>query len=113
MKIGEIILQIVEGNNLFTKSHQKEYYESFKAEQRPYITLVTCSDSRVPLNALMKDTSNKVFSIQNIGNQILSTEGSIWNLRSFMPISLRKTSTTRSILHAKNTKILSSQVSLQ
>jgi carbonic anhydrase len=46
-------------------------------EQKPYITLVTCSDSRVPLNALMPDTSNKVFSIQNIGNQILSTEGSV------------------------------------
>jgi carbonic anhydrase len=77
MKIQEIISQIVEGNNLFTNSHQKEYYESFKTEQKPYITLVTCSDSRVPLNALMSDTSNKVFSIQNIGNQILSTEGSV------------------------------------
>lgn len=77
MNIGEIISQIVEGNNLFTNSHQKEYYENFKTEQRPYITLVTCSDSRVPLNALMSDTSNKVFSIQNIGNQILSTEGSV------------------------------------
>jgi carbonic anhydrase len=77
MKIQEIILQIVEGNNIFTKSHQRGYYESFKTEQRPYITLVTCSDSRVPLNALMSDTSNKVFSIQNIGNQILSTEGSV------------------------------------
>lgn len=77
MKIAEIISQIVEGNNLFTRSHQKEYYESFREEQNPYITLVTCSDSRVPLNALMNDTSNKVFSIQNIGNQILSTEGSV------------------------------------
>ena len=77
MNIEEIVSQIVEGNNQFTKSHSKEYYESFKDEQRPYITLVTCSDSRVPLNALMEDTSNKVFSIQNIGNQILSTEGSV------------------------------------
>jgi carbonic anhydrase len=77
MKIQEIISQIVEGNNSFTKSHPEEYFESFKIEQRPYITLVTCSDSRVPLNALMSDTSNKVFSIQNIGNQILSTEGSV------------------------------------
>ena len=77
MNIDEIVSQIVDGNNQFTKSHSKEYYESFKSEQRPYITLVTCSDSRVPLNALMEDTSNKVFSIQNIGNQILSTEGSV------------------------------------
>jgi carbonic anhydrase len=77
MTIQEILSQIVEGNNLFTSQHQPEYFESFKKEQRPYITLVTCSDSRVPLNALMSDTSNKVFSIQNIGNQILSTEGSV------------------------------------
>jgi high affinity sulfate transporter 1 len=73
----EIITQIVLGNNYFTQTHPKEYFESFSVEQKPYITLVTCADSRVPLNALMPDTSNKVFSIQNIGNQILSTEGSV------------------------------------
>ncbi len=77
MTIQEIISQIVEGNNKFRKSHDDNYFENFALEQRPYITLVTCSDSRVPLNALMKDTSNRIFSIQNIGNQILSTEGSV------------------------------------
>jgi len=73
----EIVAQIVLGNNYFTQTHPKEYFESFTLEQKPYVTLVTCSDSRVPLNSLMPDTSNKVFSIQNIGNQILSTEGSV------------------------------------
>jgi high affinity sulfate transporter 1 len=73
----EIVTQIVLGNNYFTQTHPKEYFERFSHEQKPYITLVTCADSRVPLNALMPDTSNKVFSIQNIGNQILSTEGSV------------------------------------
>ncbi|MCF8381189.1 MAG: bifunctional SulP family inorganic anion transporter/carbonic anhydrase [Bacteroidales bacterium] len=73
----DIVSQIILGNNYFTKTHPNEYFESFSVEQKPYITLVTCSDSRVPLNALLPDTSNKVFSIQNIGNQILSTEGSV------------------------------------
>lgn len=73
----EIITQIVLGNNYFTQTHPREYFESFSFEQKPYITLVTCADSRVPLNSLMPDTSNKVFTIQNIGNQILSTEGSV------------------------------------
>jgi len=73
----EIVAQIILGNNYFTETHPREYFESFSFEQKPYITLVTCSDSRVPLNSLMPDTSNKVFSIQNIGNQILSTEGSV------------------------------------
>ncbi len=75
--LSKIISQIVLGNNYFTQTHPKEYFESFKKAQKPYITLVTCCDSRVPLNSLMPDTSNKVFSIQNIGNQILSTEGSV------------------------------------
>jgi high affinity sulfate transporter 1 len=73
----EIVAQIVLGNNYFTQTHPREYFESFGYEQKPYITLVTCSDSRVPLNSLMPDTSNRVFSIKNIGNQILSTEGSV------------------------------------
>jgi carbonic anhydrase len=73
----DIVSQIVLGNNYFTQTHPKEYFESFNCAQKPYITLVSCSDSRVPLNALMPDTSNRVFSIQNIGNQVLSTEGSV------------------------------------
>lgn len=73
----EIVAQIILGNNYFTQTHPHEYFDSFSMEQKPYITLVTCSDSRVPLNSLLPDTSNKVFSIQNIGNQILSTEGSV------------------------------------
>jgi sulfate permease, SulP family len=74
---SEIVSQIVLGNNYFTQTHPKEYFEGFHYEQKPYITLVSCSDSRVPLNSLMPDTSNRVFSIMNIGNQILSTEGSV------------------------------------
>jgi high affinity sulfate transporter 1 len=77
LEVPEIITQIVLGNNFYTQTHPKEFFESFNHQQKPYITLVTCADSRVPLNALMPDTSNKVFSIQNIGNQILSTEGSV------------------------------------
>ncbi len=77
MKVPEIIARIVDGNTQFTTTRSSEYFESFKMKQEPFITLVTCSDSRVPLQALMPDTSNKIFSIQNIGNQILSTEGSV------------------------------------
>lgn len=77
MTVPEIISRIVDGNTRFTSSHDREYFEGFKMKQEPFMTLVTCSDSRVPLQALMPDTSNKIFSIQNIGNQILSTEGSV------------------------------------
>ncbi|RPH31259.1 MAG: sulfate permease [Bacteroidales bacterium] len=77
LQLEKIISNIILGNNYFKETHPREYFESLSYEQKPYITLVTCSDSRVPLNALMPDTSNKVFSIHNIGNQILSTEGSV------------------------------------
>jgi carbonic anhydrase len=77
MKVSEIISLLIEGNRQFTGAHGKGYFETFRLQQDPFITLVTCSDSRVPLNALLPDTSNKVFSIQNIGNQVLSTEGSV------------------------------------
>lgn len=73
----EMVSHIILGNNYFVQTHPKEYFESFSDVQKPYITLVTCSDSRVPLNSLMPDTSNRVFVIQNIGNQVLSTEGSV------------------------------------
>lgn len=77
LETPDIVSQIVLGNNYFTQTHPREFFEAFSHAQNPYITLVTCCDSRVPLNALMPDTSNKVFSIQNIGNQVLSTEGSV------------------------------------
>lgn len=77
LQIEKIISHIILGNNYFKETHSREYFESFSYQQKPYITLVSCSDSRVPLTALMPDTSNKVFSIHNIGNQILSTEGSV------------------------------------
>ncbi len=76
-QIEKIVSHIILGNNYFTQTHPREYFEKFRNKQKPYITLVTCADSSVPLNSLMPDTSNKVFSIQNIGNQILSTEGSV------------------------------------
>ncbi|HEY4798400.1 MAG TPA: carbonic anhydrase, partial [Bacteroidia bacterium] len=77
MDADEIISQIVKGNTLFTKEHGLSYFDEFKQQQTPFITLVTCSDSRVPQHALLPDTTNKVFTVKNIGNQILSTEGSV------------------------------------
>jgi carbonic anhydrase len=77
MEITTIINQLISGNKIFTTSHLENYFTALEEKQNPYITLVSCSDSRVPTNAIMPDTVNRVFTIQNIGNQILSTEGSI------------------------------------
>ena len=43
----------------------------------PKITLITCSDSRVPTTVIAKNSFNHVFTIENIGNQIQTAEGSV------------------------------------
>lgn len=77
MDAVKIIDQIISGNTAFVECHDLVYFKSHMTKQEPFLTLVSCSDSRVPRNALLPDTVNKVFSIENIGNQILSSEGSI------------------------------------
>lgn len=77
MNSSEIINQTISGNRQFVEQHGEAYFQAYNAKQTPFITLVSCSDSRVPLNAILPDTVNKIFSIQNIGNQILSSQGSI------------------------------------
>ncbi len=51
----------------FAKSHY---------QQHPFVTLLNCCDSRVPPN-MLGDTFNRVFCIENIGNQVKNSEGSI------------------------------------
>ena len=61
-------------------SFEKEFpLESFKQGnfgQHPAITLLTCSDSRMPVN-MFGEIFNRIFSIENIGNQVKTNEGSI------------------------------------
>jgi len=45
-------------------------------QQHPFVTLLTCCDSRVP-PAMLGDTFNRIFCIENIGNQVKNSEGSI------------------------------------
>ncbi len=45
-------------------------------QQHPFVTLLTCCDSRVP-PSMLGDTFNRVFCVENIGNQVKNSEGSI------------------------------------
>lgn len=76
-RINDIINEIIVNDNNFVKSHNKEYFAEHSKKQKPYITLVTCSDSRVQPEILLSDPINKIFCVENIGNQILSSEGSV------------------------------------
>jgi carbonic anhydrase len=45
-------------------------------KQHPIITLLTCSDSRMPVD-IFGSLFNRIFCVENIGNQVKSSEGSI------------------------------------
>lgn len=75
--VTSIIEEIVKYDEDFVKHHSKSYFEQFKNKQKPYITLVSCSDARVHTNIIEKDPINKIFAIRNIGNQLLTSFGSV------------------------------------
>ena len=74
---SDALKSLVEGNNEFVSSHDSSYFESYQTSQHPFVTLVTCSDARVHVTALLKDPMDKMFVIRNIGNQLVVSHGSI------------------------------------
>ena len=69
--------EITSGNEQFVAAHAKEYFAPHMSAQTPFMTLVACSDSRVQPTALLNDPINRIFTIENIGNQATSCEGSV------------------------------------
>jgi carbonic anhydrase len=76
-KSSQILWDLLTGNDNYVSQHQHNYFENFQNSQTPEITLLTCSDSRVQLNLLAADATNKVFVVRNIGNQLLGSFGSV------------------------------------
>ena len=56
---------------------EPSFFNEFLKKQTPFITLVTCSDSRVQSEFLGLSAVNNIFVIRNIGNQILTNLGSV------------------------------------
>lgn len=72
-----ILNNIMEDNAAFVKGHKPAYYKPFAEQQHPRATVVTCSDSRVQMQALDKTPDGDLFVVRNIGNQISTAEGSV------------------------------------
>ncbi|MBU1012118.1 MAG: hypothetical protein KKG99_03880 [Bacteroidetes bacterium] len=68
---------LLKSNKQFIERTGKDFFEDHIERQTPYMTLITCSDSRVQNEAFQDNSFNKVFVIRNIGNQIYSNEGSV------------------------------------
>ena len=71
-----IIKSIKEAVAVFERNFPLDSMQKTNFGQRPYVTLLTCSDSRVPEHAF-GESFNRIFSVENIGNQVKTSEGSI------------------------------------
>lgn len=77
MEVGNIFRHLLVHNEAFVKNTEETKFLAYATHQNPYITLLTCADSRVQGNILGTDIFNKVFIIRNAGNQVAINRGSI------------------------------------
>ena len=73
LKIDELI----ENNDLWIKErlkNDKNYFTKLSKGQSPRYLMVSCSDSRVPLNSLLKADPGEIFIHRNIANQVNITD---------------------------------------
>jgi carbonic anhydrase len=75
--VKDIIKGIIENNCSFVASHDEAYFKPHMNVQKPKVTLVACCDSRVQPIVIDPDHIDKVFTIETIGNQMASAQGSV------------------------------------
>lgn len=73
----EQLLSKMKDNNQMFSEEQVDLLKNITWCQHPKITLVTCSDSRVDANYFKMNSVDKIFTIRNIWNAILTSEGSV------------------------------------
>ena len=76
-QIRGILDNLTQDNAVYVKSHKPAYFQDMIAGQHPRATIITCSDSRVHTHALDKTPDGDLFMIRNIGNQLVTAEGSV------------------------------------
>ncbi len=73
LKINELIAN----NEVWIKEKlktDKDYFSKLSKEQTPNYLMISCSDSRVPLNSLLKAEPGEIFIHRNIANQVSLTD---------------------------------------
>lgn len=76
--ITEAITDLVKDNAAFVQSKTTEHFQEFQDIQNPRVTMVLCSDSRVQTsNFSQNGAENDLFIARNIGNQFITTKGSV------------------------------------
>jgi carbonic anhydrase len=72
----EILTTLEKNISVFENRFPLQAFTEAGFKQHPVITLLTCSDSRVPVN-IFGPAFNRIFSVENIGNQFRLNEESI------------------------------------
>src|ERR1043165_10256938 len=71
------IEEILHGNNKFVDARGPADFASYVKEQHPFVTMLSCCDSRVHNMVFNFDPIDRIFEIRNIGNQLRPSCGSI------------------------------------
>lgn len=75
--VRDFLYTIFNDNTEYVNRISHEDFKLLREEQNPRATVVACSDSRIQSDAFHKSPVNDLFFIRNIGNQIITTEGSV------------------------------------
>jgi carbonic anhydrase len=75
--VNALLKNIFNDNEEYVYKLSYEHFNRFPEQQSPRATIVACSDSRVQSSAFHKSPVNDLFFIRDIGNQIVTSEGSV------------------------------------
>lgn len=70
------VKELFENIKFFEENFPLDNFRKCDFKQHPLITLLTCSDARMPVDAFGR-LFNRIFCVENIGNQVKTSEGSI------------------------------------
>ncbi|CDW94515.1 MULTISPECIES: carbonic anhydrase [unclassified Thiomonas] len=76
-QIKGAIQHVLTGNDQYVKGRAASSFAARIAGQHPTATVVSCSDSRVQAEAIDEDPEGDLFMVREIGNQMVSGEGSV------------------------------------
>ncbi|MDD4801782.1 MAG: carbonic anhydrase [Syntrophomonas sp.] len=71
-----LLQELDESLNDYEKGFPLEDFAKGDYQQHPFVTLLTCCDSRVSAN-MLGVPFNRVFCVENIGNQVNNSSGSV------------------------------------
>jgi carbonic anhydrase len=69
--------ELAADNSVYMVTHKIEFFAGLAKGQTPKATVVTCSDSRVQANMFDRTPEGELFTVRNIGNQLVTAEGSV------------------------------------